>query len=272
MPSQSRSSSLRVLYSLGLPQNTTVCFLPLTSPLLPDTFFRGIDSLREFYTRQQDLIRSVCISYAEKGVLFSSLDGVILCPDAKIGAGTRIGPGVQIRSGVVIGENCVIDAGSILEDTAVGNDCRINASQIYSSVLKDRVSVGPYSHVRPGCVLESGCHIGDFVEIKNSSLGANTKASHLTYIGDAAVGENVNFGCGTVVSNYDGKHKHRTEIGDSAFIGCNTNLVAPVKVERGAYTAAGSTITETVPEDSLAISRVKQVNLIGWAAKKRNRP
>ena len=116
-----------------------------------------------------------------------------------------------------------------------------------------------------------GCRIGDFVELKKSTIGNGTKVSHLTYIGDATVGERVNFGCGTVVVNYDGYHKYRTEIGDDCFIGCNTNLVAPVRVGEGAYTAAGSTITDEVPADSLAIARTRQTVKKQWAAKRRNR-
>lgn len=270
MSSTSRLSALDAIFSLGLSREHTVCFLPLTSPLIPDTFFRGVDSLREFYDHQQSLIRSICMSYAEKGVHFSSLDGVIICPDAKIGAGTLIGPGTQIRTGVTIGENCVIDAGTILEDCKIGDRARINASQIIGSTIADDVTVGPYTQIRPGCTIGAGCRIGDFVEIKNARLGEGTKVAHLTYIGDADVGARVNFGCGTVVSNYDGKHKYRTEIGDDVFIGCNTNLVAPVKIENGAYTAAGSTITQTVPSDSLAIARSRQTVIPGWAAKKRN--
>lgn len=270
MSSQARLSVIRMLTSFGIPETHTVCFLPLTSPLIPDTFFRGIGSLRDFYDHQQDLIRSICLTYAQKGVYFSSMDGVIICPDAEIGTGTAIGPGVQIRSGVAIGERCQIDSASVLERCRIGNDCRINASQLTDTVLGSRVTVGPYAQLRPGSVIGDDCRIGDFVEIKNATLGEGTKVAHLTYIGDATVGARVNFGCGTVVSNYDGKRKYRTEIGDDAFIGCNTNLVAPVKVERGAYTAAGSTITETVPADSLAIARARQTVIAGWSAKKRD--
>jgi len=271
MSSTARETSLRLLCELGLEDSHTVLFLPLTSPLIPDTFFRGIFSLRDFYEHQQDLIRSVCLSYAEKGVRFSSMDGVIICPDAVIGRGTLIGPGVQIRPGCVIGEGCVIEAGSVLSEAVIGSGCTVNASQITSSTLESDVTVGPYTQIRPGSHIGQGCRIGDFVEIKNATLGRGTKVAHLTYIGDADVGAGVNFGCGTVVSNYDGKHKYRTVIGDDAFLGCNTNLIAPVTVEQGAYTAAGSTITETVPADSLAIARARQSNHEGWAKRHREK-
>ncbi len=269
MPSTSRTAALALLSGIGIPEDTKVAFLPLTSPLLPDTFFRGIDSIREFYDHMQSLIKDICFSYAEKGVRFTTLDGTVICPDAVIGKGTLIGPGVQIKSGTVIGQNCVIDAGSVIENTRIGDGCTVNACQITDSVIEDGATLGPFTQLRPGSHIGRNCRIGDFVEIKNATLGEGTKVAHLTYIGDADVGARVNFGCGTVISNYDGKHKYRTEIGDDCFIGCNTNLIAPVKVARGAYTAAGSTITESVPEDALAIARARQTVKEGWAAKKR---
>ena len=129
-------------------------------------------------------------------------------------------------------------------------------------------NVGPFAYVRPGSTIGSHVKVGDFVEVKNSVIGDNTKISHLTYVGDSDVGEKVNFGCGTVTVNYDGQEKHRTKIGDRSFIGCNTNLVAPVTVEADSYIAAGSTITETVPSDALAIARSRQVVKEGWKKNK----
>ncbi len=131
----------------------------------------------------------------------------------------------------------------------------MNSSQCYGSVIEDSVTIGPFSQLRPGSVIKSGVRIGDFVEIKNSVLGENTSASHLTYVGDSDVGRGVNFGCGCVTANYDGMNKYRTVIGDNAFIGCNTNLIAPVTVGENAATAAGSTITKPVPANSLAVER-----------------
>ena len=127
--------------------------------------------------------------------------------------------------------------------------------------------MGPFAYIRPNCCVGQNVKVGDFVEIKNSSIGDGTKLAHLTYVGDADVGQNINFGCGTVVVNYDGKNKHRTVIEDNAFIGCNTNLVSPVKVGKNAYTAAGSTITEDVPADTLAIARARQVVKDNWKRK-----
>ena len=146
---------------------------------------------------------------------------------------------------------------------------KINASQVYGSTLERGSDVGPYAHIRPGCHVGEGCHVGAFVQLKNCRLGDGAKLSHLTYVGDADVGERVNFGCGTVTSNYDGFDKHRTVIGDDVFIGCNTNLVAPVEVGRGAYIAAGTTVTRDVPPDSLAIGRTRQEVKEGWAERRR---
>ena len=176
-------------------------------------------------------------------------------------------PGTIIKGKTEIGENCVIGPNSLIEDSKIGDDVEVNATQIRSSVLEKNVKIGPWSHVRPGCVIHEGCKIGDYVEIKNSEVGARTAVAHLTYIGDADVGEAVNFGCGCCIANYDGQHKHRTVIGNHAFLGCNTNLVAPVELEDFAYTAAGTTVTKKVPEYALAVGRAKQENIEGWVKK-----
>lgn len=202
-----------------------------------------------------------------EGVEFMCLDGIIIEPTVKIGAGTKILPGTVIKGKTEIGENCVIGPNSYIEDSKIGNGTEVNNTQIRSSVLEEDVKIGPWSQVRPGCVIHSGCKIGDFVEIKNSEVGARTAVAHLTYIGDADVGEAVNFGCGCCIANYDGQHKHRTKIGDHAFLGCNTNLVAPVELEDFAYTAAGTTVTKNVPEYALAVGRAKQENVEGWVKK-----
>ena len=153
----------------------------------------------------------------------------------------------------------------MIANSVVGDGCVINASQIEDAVLGKKVSMGPFAHIRPNSRVEDGVHLGNFTEIKNSTIGSRTSVSHLTYVGDSDVGQGVNFGCGCVTVNYDGQKKHRTVIGDHAFIGCNTNLVAPVKVGDFGYTAAGSTITKDVPENSLAIERGTQYNKEGWS-------
>lgn len=202
-----------------------------------------------------------------EGVEFVCLDGIIIEPSVKIGAGTKILPGTIIKGKTEIGENCVIGPNSFIEDSKIGDGAEVNSTQIRSSVLEKDVKIGPWSQVRPGCVIHEGCKIGDYVEIKNSEVGARTAVAHLTYIGDADVGEAVNFGCGCCIANYDGQHKHRTKIGNHAFLGCNTNLVAPVELEDFAYTAAGTTVTKDVPEYALAVGRARQENVEGWVKK-----
>ncbi|MBI4855419.1 MAG: bifunctional UDP-N-acetylglucosamine diphosphorylase/glucosamine-1-phosphate N-acetyltransferase GlmU [Acetobacterium woodii] len=184
-----------------------------------------------------------------------------------VGQDTILYPGVILEGETVIGEDCLIGANSRLVHTKIGNNVTIQSSTILESSVDDYTSVGPYAYIRPGSEIGKHCKVGDFVEVKNSTMADGAKASHLTYIGDGDVGENVNLGCGTVFVNYDGKKKYRTIVEKNAFIGCNTNLIAPVTVKEGAYIAAGSTITEDVPEDSLAIARARQVNKVGYLKK-----
>ena len=183
-------------------------------------------------------------------------EDVVIAPGATILAGTIL------RGKTVIGAGCVIGPNSLIEDSTVDEGTTVNASQVYGS------HIGPFTHVRVNTVTDYGVHLGAYVETKNSNFARGNTVSHLTYIGDSDVGKYCNFGCGTVTCNYDGKDKFRTQIGDYCFIGCNTNLVAPVKVGDGAYTAAGSTITKDVPAQALGIARDRQTNLEGWAAPK----
>ena len=185
-----------------------------------------------------------------------------------IGHGTKIHSGVILRGNTTIGENCNIGNNCIIENTTVGNGVNLNNVQAYESVIEDDVKIGPYVQLRPNSHIKKGAKIGDFVEIKNSTIGEYTAVAHLTYIGDSDVGSNVNFGCGVVTVNYNGDKKFRTVIEDNAFIGCNTNLVAPVRVGKGAYTAAGSTITTDIPDNALAIERGRETIKEGYAEKK----
>lgn len=191
----------------------------------------------------------------ENGVEFTCTDGVSIGRNVKIGLGTKILQGTILKGNTVIGENCVIGPNCIIENSTVGNGTVLNSVQVYDSQIDDNVKMGPFVHVRMNSHVGSGVKIGDFVEIKNSVIGEKTAAAHLTYIGDSDVGKGVNFGCGTVTVNYDGMNKHRTTIGDGAFIGCNSNLIAPVKLGNCAYTAAGSTVTKDVPDGALYIER-----------------
>ena len=207
--------------------------------------------------------------HIQNGVRILDPTAVYIDPRVTIGRGTVILPGTILRGKTHIGCGCTIGPNAMVRDCTVGDDTEINASQINESTIGSRTHVGPFAYVRPGCTIGDDIKVGDFVEVKNSTIGDGTKISHLTYVGDSDVGKKVNFGCGTVTTNYDGFKKYRCTIGDRAFLGCNTNLIAPVTVGEGAYTAAGSTITDEVPTDALAVARARQKNLEGWAARRR---
>ncbi len=190
--------------------------------------------------------------------------GVLIGPD------TTIHPTCSISGSTVIGSGCTIECGVSIDDCRIGDGCHIKAGSVLEgSELHGAVAVGPMAHLRPGTVLHDHVKIGNFVETKKIVMGEGSKASHLTYLGDAEIGCNVNIGCGTITCNYDGVNKHRTVIGDDVFIGSDVQLVAPVTVGRNSLVAAGTTVTADVPPDSLAISRVSQVNKEGWRLKKR---
>lgn len=220
----------------------------------PDTVL-GANDRRALLALNNTARFAVINKNLDNGVEFTCTDGVIIGKDVKIGCGTTIGANVELRGSTVIGEGCKIGSGCVIEDTTVGNNVDLNFVQAYQSEIEDDVKIGPFVQVRPGSHIKRGVKIGDFVEIKNSTIGEYTAVAHLTYVGDSDVGANVNFGCGVVTVNYNGEKKFRTTIGDNAFIGCNTNLIAPVELGNGAYTAAGSTITKNVPENALAIER-----------------
>lgn len=205
------------------------------------------------------------------GVTVINPDCTYISSDTVIGADTVIYPNCFIEGKSVIGEGCIIGPDTTIRNSTVGDNTSVERSVLTDSTVGSDTTVGPFAYMRPNSHVGSNVKIGDFVEVKNSSIDDGTKVAHLTYIGDADVGKRVNFGCGTVIVNYDGVNKHRTCIGDDAFIGCNSNLVSPVTVKRGAYTAAGSTITDEVPEDALAIARSRQVNKCGWVTKKRSK-
>lgn len=167
-----------------------------------------------------------------------------------------------------MGENCILGPNSYIEASVLGNNVVFNSSQARNAEIHSGATVGPFAHIRPHSVIGENVHLGNFTEVKNSVIDENTSVSHLTYVGDADVGSGVNFGCGVVTVNFNGKTKNRTVIKDRAFIGCNTNLVAPVTVGENSYTAAGSTITEDVPDNTLAVAREKQINKVGWVKDK----
>ena len=231
----------------------------------------GANSKMDLLALNEILKKKIIESHMENGVEFVSLDGVVIADSVKIGSGTVILPGTILRGNTVIGKNCTIGPNSLVENSTIGDSTKFNASQCYQSVIKDNVTIGPFCHIRPNSEIRDGVHLGDFVEVKNSVLDEGTHVSHLTYVGDSDVGKRVNFGCGVVTVNYNGKSKARCVIEDDAFIGCNTNLVAPVKVGKNGYTAAGSTITKDVPAESLAIARARQENKEGYNKKLRGK-
>ena len=186
-------------------------------------------------------------------------------PRCSVAPGVTLLPGTILRGHTAVDRDSEIGPNSMLRDCRIGQRTTVNASQLNDSTVGSDTTVGPFTYVRPGCTIGDHCRVGDFVEVKNSVIGDGTKISHLTYVGDSDVGQRVNFGCGTVTTNYDGHKKFRCTIGDDVFLGCNTNLIAPVTVGDRAYTAAGSTVTDDVPDGALAIARARQTNKPGWA-------
>ncbi|HUE56560.1 MAG TPA: bifunctional UDP-N-acetylglucosamine diphosphorylase/glucosamine-1-phosphate N-acetyltransferase GlmU [Candidatus Udaeobacter sp.] len=206
----------------------------------------------------------------EAGVTIQLPETVLIDPDVTAGEDTVIEPGVQLLGKTKIGARCTIRTGSVLADAILGDDVKVEAHCVVAqSRLDDRVIIGPFARLRPDNHLKADSRVGNFVELKKSTIGEGTKAMHLSYLGDSKIGKKSNIGAGTITCNYDGFHKYPTTIGNKVFIGSDTALVAPVRVGDGAYVAAGSTITENVPADGLGIARGRQANKPGWAARKR---
>lgn len=203
-------------------------------------------------------------NWMREGVSLVDPDQTYISPDATIGKDTVLYPGTVIQGRTTIGERCQIGPYSELKDSFIGDETTVKQSVVHSSHVGEKVSIGPYSHLRPETKLGNKVRVGNFVELKKVSMGNESKASHLSYLGDAEIGEGVNVGCGSITVNYDGKNKFLTKVGDGAFIGCNSNLIAPVTIGENAYVAAGSTITDDIPEDSLAIARERQTIKKGY--------
>jgi bifunctional UDP-N-acetylglucosamine pyrophosphorylase/glucosamine-1-phosphate N-acetyltransferase len=223
---------------------------------------------------QADKIMRARINEAHQraGVTLVDPETTYIDPDVSIGPDTVIHPGVHLRGGTVVGKECIIEPGVVVTDCEVGDHVHLKPGSVLSeSKVGDSCAIGPMAHLRPGTVLTGNNKIGNFVETKKAVLGEKSQASHLTYIGDASLGKNVNVGCGTITCNYDGVNKHQTTIEDDVFVGSDTQFVAPVTIGRGSLIGAGSTITKDVPADALAITRAEQKNIPGWAEKNRQR-
>lgn len=198
------------------------------------------------------------------GVTIVDPANTYISADTVIGSDTIIYPGTMIYGNSIIGSDCVIGPNTEIIDSQIGDTTVVKQSVVHESKIGNSTTVGPFAHIRPASNLGDEVRIGNFVETKKATFGNGSKASHLSYIGDAEIGQGVNLGCGSITVNYDGKNKFKTIIEDNVFVGCNSNLVAPVTVKKGSYIAAGSTITDDVPEDSLAIARARQVNKEGY--------
>ncbi len=228
----------------------------------------GVNSKVQLFEATSIIRHRINYAWMEAGVTMIDANQVYIGKDVELSKEVTIMPGTIIEGKTSIGWGTTIGPNTKIIDSHIGEFTKIDQSTVLNSKIGNHTTIGPFAYIRPNSDIGNHIKVGDFVEIKNATIKDHTKISHLTYIGDADVGEYVNFGCGTVVVNYDGKSKHRSVIGDHAFIGCNTNLISPVIVESNAYTAAGSTITKTVPKDALAIARARQENKLEWVKKR----
>lgn len=227
----------------------------------------GVNNRVQLWEAEKFLQSQIIKNHQLNGVTFISPDNTVVEKDVMIGMDTVVYPGSVLKGRTVIGEDCVIGPNADISDTQIENGVSVIHSKLIESKVGSKTQVGPYAYLRPKSNIGKNVKIGDFVEIKNSRIGDDTKISHLTYVGDGIVGQRVNIGCGVVFVNYDGKNKYVSEIEDDAFVGCNVNLISPVKIGKGAYIAAGSTINKDVPDQNLGIARARQENKTNWSSK-----
>lgn len=232
--------------------------------------FMGVNTREELYRASLLMKKGIIDKWTVRGINFLDSDSVFIHYDVSIGKETTIYPNVHIEGNTKIGRGALIYPNVRIRDSDIGNGVVIKDSTVIEgSRIKDRAAVGPFSHIRPGSEIGAEVRIGNFVELKKTVIGKTSKASHLSYLGDAIIGDSVNIGAGTITCNYDGGKKHLTVVEDGVFVGSDSQLVAPVRVGKGAYIGAGSTITKDVPMGALAISRVEQKNIKDWAKKRR---
>ena len=229
---------------------------------------RGANNRKDLLELNDYARNMVIEKHLENGIEFVCTDGVIIERDVEIGIGTQILPSTILRRGTKIGNNCIIGPNTTIENCTVGDNVIINTSQAYDSIIENNAEIGPYVHIRPQSRICESAKISDFVEIKNSTIGKKTAVAHLVYIGDSDIGKKANIGAGTVTVNFDGISKSRCTVGDYAFVGSNTNLIAPVSLGKAVYTAAGTTITRNVPDYALAIDRSELKIKEGYTRKK----
>lgn len=227
----------------------------------------GINDRVALSQAEQVMRARIAYHHMREGVTIIDPQSTYISSEAKIGFDTVIQPGVIIEGKTIIGEKCTIGPNSHIVSSVIGNETTIHSSVVLSSEIGNNTSVGPFAHIRPDSQLGDQVKIGNFVEVKKSVVGNGSKISHLSYMGDASIGTNVNIGCGAITVNYDGKNKYVTTIEDDAFVGCNSNLIAPVTIGKKGYIAAGSTITKDVPGEALAIGRARQENKEGYVNK-----
>ena len=228
----------------------------------------GINSRQQLAVAEKILRRRKLVDLMDNGVTIMDIDSTFIDEEVCIGPDTIIYPFTWIEGATKIGTGCEVGPNSRIQNSIIGDNTTMHFSYAHDCQIGNCVTVGPYVHLRPNTVLADGVKVGNFVEVKNSQVGMGSKIPHLSYIGDTDMGAKVNIGSGTITVNYDGKKKHRTTLEDGVFIGCNTNLVAPVTVGKGAYVAAGSTITKDVPSEALGVARARQNNINGWVTKK----
>lgn len=232
----------------------------------------GVNDRVALATAESVMRRRINKIHMVNGVTFQNPDATYIESDVIIDPDVLLEANVTLKGNTKIGAGTILTNGTCLIDAQVGQRVVITSSTVEESTLADGVTVGPYAHIRPGSTLAEKVHVGNFVEVKGSSIGQNTKAGHLTYIGNAEVGSDVNFGAGTITVNYDGQHKFKTIIGNNVFIGSNSTLIAPLEIGDNALTAAGSTISKNVVADSIAIGRSRQVTKEGYAKRLPHHP
>ncbi len=236
-------------------------------------YFDEEDFVTAFDYRQVSMITDILKNritayHMENGVQFDDPSTAFIGSDVVIASGVRIGSNNTLLGKTVIKKGVTLKTGNVIEDCVIDENATVDSSRLYRSYVGTGTSVGPFAYIRPNCVIGENCRIGDFVELKNSIIGNGSKVAHLTYVGDCEMGENCNIGCGVVFVNYDGKNKYKTRVGNGVFIGSNSNIIAPLDIEDGAFIAAGSTLTDSVPEKALAIARARQVIKPFWQGNK----